>query len=100
MLSEPIGDRLTPMRIRAFRGIRSREGQDPGRLAAPPYDQIDPARRDVFHQTPYHFTHLSCPVDLAGGDPYAFAARLHRDRHDTAAIAEDAVEGLYVLDLE
>lgn len=67
------------MRLFAFQGIHyDLGGEDPGPLAAPPYDQIDDAQRDRFHaRSPHHFTHLSVPVAAEGMDLYEHAARLH-----------------------
>src|SRR6202040_3478617 len=67
------------MRLFAFEGLRygPRAG-DAGRLAAPPYDQIDDAARDRFQAaSPNHFVHLTRPVATGAGDPYRHAAELH-----------------------
>lgn len=67
------------MRLFALQGIHySFGGEDPGALAAPPYDQIDEAQRDRLHaESPHHFTHLSVPVAAEGMSLYQHAARLH-----------------------
>ncbi|HEY6323032.1 MAG TPA: DUF1015 family protein, partial [Thermoanaerobaculia bacterium] len=84
------------MRLFAFEGLRYGAGAgDAGRLAAPPYDQIDDAARDRLQAaSPYHFVHLTRPVATGSpvataapsgsaeatgaGDPYRHAAELHR----------------------
>lgn len=68
------------MRLYAFQGIHYdlQGDEEPGLLAAPPYDQIDESQRDGFHRlSPHHFTHLSVPVAAEGMDLYENAARLH-----------------------
>src|SRR5258708_14868444 len=61
------------MRVFAFEGLRyGAKAGDAGRLAAPPYDQIDDAARDRFQAaSPYQFVHLTRPV--ATGSPVAAA---------------------------
>jgi uncharacterized protein (DUF1015 family) len=101
------------MRLFAFQGLRytSRAG-DAGRLAAPPYDQIDDAARDRFQAaSPYQFVHLTRPVApalvamaaaAAGAhaahhepDPYLHAAELHRRWLRDGIIARDRQPALY-----
>jgi uncharacterized protein (DUF1015 family) len=96
------------MRLFAFQGLRytARAG-DAGRLAAPPYDQIDDTARDRLHAvSPYQFAHLTRPVGSAGtgagsGDPYRHAAELHRHWLHDGIIARDRELALYpyVIDL-
>lgn len=69
------------MRIYAFEGITYAPGSptDRGRLAAPPYDQIDAHRAEELHRLdPHHFTWLTKPVAGEAGDEYREADRLHR----------------------
>ncbi len=110
------------MRLLAFQGLRyTAKAGDPGRLAAPPYDQIDDAARDRYHAaSPYQFVHLTRPVAAptaaapaapaagqggtgaagpeapAGGpDPYAHAAALHRQWLHDGIVARDPRPALY-----
>jgi uncharacterized protein (DUF1015 family) len=91
------------MRIYAFQGIRytAAADSDPGRLAAPPYDQIDDSLRDRLQSiSPHHFAHLSRPVAGAAGDPYRNAAELHRRWLAEGAIAVDTQPALYPYAIE
>ncbi|MEA2604029.1 MAG: hypothetical protein QOF89_5021 [Acidobacteriota bacterium] len=91
------------MRLYAFEGIhytpRAGDADDAdaaGHLAAPPYDQINDALRDRFHvQSPHQFVHLSKPVAPEGGDPYHFAAALHRRWLAEGIIARDPRPAIY-----
>ena len=87
------------MRLFAFEGLRySAKAGDAGRLAAPPYDQIDDAARDRFQAaSPYQFVHLTRPVATAasGGDPYRHAAELHRRWLGDGIVARDEQPSLY-----
>ena len=67
------------MRIFAFEGLRYGErAGEAGPLAAPPYDQINDAARDRFHdQDPHQFVHLTRPLAAAAGDPFQSAKALH-----------------------
>jgi uncharacterized protein (DUF1015 family) len=99
------------MRLYAFEGLRYQgKAEEAGRLAAPPYDQIDDRARDRFHaQSPHQFTHLIKPVPDAtegtdtGGelDPYEHAAALHARWLAEGVIARDRRPALYpyVIDL-
>jgi uncharacterized protein (DUF1015 family) len=93
------------MRLFAFEGLRygARAG-DAGRLAAPPYDQIDDAARDRFHAaSPHHFVHLTRPVaadpsgaaETGAGDPYRHAAELHRRWLRDGIVIRDEQPSLY-----
>ncbi len=98
------------MRLFAFQGLRysSRAG-DAGRLAAPPYDQIDDAARDRFQAaSPYQFVHLTRPVAPAastaqptgpgvppGPSQYQHAAELHHRWLRDGIIARDEQPALY-----
>jgi uncharacterized protein (DUF1015 family) len=91
------------MRLFAFQGLRytARAG-DAGRLAAPPYDQIDDAARDRFHAaSPHQFVHLTRPVAPGDGDPYRHAAELHQQWLRDGIISRDREPALYpyVIDL-
>jgi len=97
------------MRLFAFEGLRyGAKAGDPGRLAAPPYDQIDDAARDRFQAaSPYHFVHLTRPVATGSataampamtagdGDPYRHAAELHRRWLRDGIVARDEQPSLY-----
>jgi hypothetical protein len=67
------------MRLFAFEGLHyTGAADDVGRLAAPPYDQIDNAARDRFQaQSPHQFVHLTRPLPGGGLDMYRHAADLH-----------------------
>jgi uncharacterized protein (DUF1015 family) len=92
------------MRIYAFQGWRYAAGADPdpGRLIAPPYDQIPDGERDRLQAiSPYQFAHLTRPVSTASEpDPFASAAALHRSWAATGAIARDEVPSLYPYSIE
>lgn len=85
------------MRLFAFEGLRygARAG-DAGRLAAPPYDQIDDAARDRFQAaSPYQFVHLTRPVATGAGDPYRHAAELHGSWVRDGIVVRDEQPSLY-----
>jgi len=101
------------MRLFAFEGLRYGAGAgDAGRLAAPPYDQIDDAARDRLQAaSPYHFVHLTRPVatgsplaaaapsgsaeETGAGDPYRHAAELHRRWLRDGIVVRDEQPSLY-----
>lgn len=87
------------MRVFAFQGWRYAAGADPdpGRLAAPPYDQISDAERERLQAiSPHQFAHLTRPVPTASEpDPFAAAAALHRSWAASGAVARDEVPSLY-----
>jgi uncharacterized protein (DUF1015 family) len=82
------------MRLLAFQGLRyAAKAGDAGSLAAPPYDQIDDAARDLFQEaSPFHFVHLTRP---APPDPYRRAAELHRQWERDGIIAREERPALY-----
>jgi len=85
------------MRLFAFEGLRygARAG-DAGKLAAPPYDQIDDAARDRFQAaSPHHFVHLTRPVAAGAADPYRHAADLHRHWLHDGIVVRDEQPSLY-----
>lgn len=91
------------MRVFAFQGTRytSAAGADPGKLAAPPYDQITDAARDRYHAgAPNHFAHLTRPNQGPEGDPYRHAAALHRQWLERGVIAKDERPALYPYAIE
>lgn len=85
------------MHLYAFEGIRyTPRAGDAGALAAPPYDQINDEARDRFHvQSPHQFVHLTRPVAPEGGDPYPFAAVLHRRWLEEGVIAREPRPAVY-----
>jgi uncharacterized protein (DUF1015 family) len=89
------------MRIYAFQGTRYDCGGDAaarGRLAAPPYDQINDERAAELHALdPHHFTWLTKPVprEGEGGDRYHEAARLHAAWLAEGVIVRDPRPALY-----
>ncbi len=82
------------MRLHAFAGLRYAR-PDAGALAAPPFDQIDEATRDLFHEIPHHFAHLTRPIAAGEASPAAHAAKLHREWLDQGVIARDPEPTLY-----
>jgi uncharacterized protein (DUF1015 family) len=92
------------MRLLAFQGLRyAAAAGGAGRLAAPPYDQIDDAARQRFHAvSPYQFVHLTRPLaPAAGEDPYRWAAATHRAWLRDGIVERDRQPSLYpyVIDL-
>ncbi len=85
------------MRLFAFEGLHYTGGPDEvGRLAAPPYDQIDNAARDRFQsQSPHQFVHLTKPLPAGGLDMYRHAAELHGQWLAAGAVARDPRPALY-----
>ena len=85
------------MRIYGFQGFRySAAAGDAGRLAAPPFDQIDDGLRDRLQASAsHHFTHLTRPLPGDGGNPYEYAADLHRAWRETGAVSRDERPSLY-----
>lgn len=86
------------MRLFAFQGIHYQLGgeEDPGLLAAPPYDQIDDTLQARMHQvSPHQFTHLTVPVPEGGCDKYENAARLHERWLAEGVIQRDPEPSLY-----
>jgi uncharacterized protein (DUF1015 family) len=89
------------MRLYAFEGLRytGKASGDPaglGKLAAPPYDQIDDTSRDRFHvQSPHQFVHLTKPVPEGDLDLYQHAAALHSRWLAEGTIARDPKPALY-----
>jgi len=91
------------MRIYAFQGITYASGTagDRGRLAAPPYDQIDERRAAELHGfDPHHFTWLSRPVEGESGDIYREADRSHGRWLDEGVLRRDAAPSLYPYAIE
>lgn len=86
------------MRIYAFEGLSYGPGTaaERGRLAAPPYDQIDARRSELLHALdPRHFTWLTRPTSGALGDRYREADRLHREWLTDGAIRRAPAPSLY-----
>ncbi len=85
------------MKLYAFPGIHFvGSASDVGRLAAPPYDQIDEGLRDRLQESdPHQFCHLSCPVARREPGPYLEAARLHQEWLFDGTLERDAQPALY-----
>ena len=85
------------MRVSPFHGIRFGDtGGEPGRLAAPPYDQIDDAERDRLQALDaHHFCHLSRPLADDAGSPAEHARRLHTEWLRGGALLTDPQPSLY-----
>ena len=85
------------MRLYAFEGLHYKgKAEDAGKLAAPPYDQIDDHARDRFHsQSPHQFAHLIKPVPEGGLHPYQHAAALHGRWLADGTIERDPRPALY-----
>lgn len=78
------------MQIFAFQGTRYHPANgDPGRLAAPPFDQIDAELATILRAESHHFAHLTRP-DPELDDPHGAAAALQRRwLEEDVLIAED-----------
>jgi uncharacterized protein (DUF1015 family) len=85
------------MQIYAFQGFRyTPKAGDAGRLAAPPFDQIDDRMRDQLHaQSPYHFSRFTRPVPRGGDSEYQAAAFLHAKWLEEGVVARDPNPALY-----
>ncbi len=84
------------MRIFPFSGTRYGSAvPDPGRLAAPPYDQIDDEIRDRLHGERLQFCQLTVPDPAGRPDPAHHAARLHHEWSARGVLARDAAPGVY-----
>lgn len=89
------------MQIRAFHGLRyGGEPETCGRLAAPPYDQIDDDARDRFHEIDGHFVHLTRPVARDGADGHERSAALHRRWRSDGVVVRDDRPALYANSIE
>jgi uncharacterized protein (DUF1015 family) len=89
------------MRIHAFQGTRYGPGPpEPGRLAAPPYDQIDDRLRDELHREPFSFAQLTRSVAAEGLDPHERAAALLRRWRTDGAVIVDQEPSLYPYEIE
>lgn len=94
------------MRIYAFQGTTydragERSPAERGRLAAPPYDQIDDERAVELHAVDsHHFSWLTRPEPGASGDPYREAARLHDAWLASGTLATDEHPCLYPYSIE
>ena len=84
------------MRIFPFTGTRyTSAAGEPGRLAAPPYDQIDDETRSQLHAEKLHFSRLTVPDPAGEPDPAHFSAALHRRWIDEGIIDRDPEPGVY-----
>ena len=84
------------MRIFPFSGTRyTTLAGDPGRLAAPPYDQIDEETRELLHREPMQFCQLTVPDPAGEPDPAHHSAALHRQWLEEGRIARDDAAGVY-----
>ncbi len=91
------------MRLFAFQGLRysPTADPDPGRLVAPPYDQIPDEERDRLQAlAPHHFAHLSRPAAASSGDPFATAAAMHGRWVADGVVVRDEVPSLYPYAIE
>ncbi len=92
------------MRIFAFGGLRfGAAAGEAGRLAAPPFDQIDDELRDRLHAEPLQFAWLTRPVaaDREGAklDAARAAAARHRSWLAQGVVAREPGPGLYPYEL-
>lgn len=88
------------MKIFAFAGTRY-TAADPGRFAAPPFDQIDEQLRDQLHaESAEHYAHLTRPVARDGGDPHDAARDLHDRWLADGTAARDDAPSLYPYAIE
>jgi len=90
------------MRILPFRGARyASAAGDPGALAAPPFDQINPTLAAHLHASdPHHFAHLTRPDQRDGLDPAAAAARLYGAWVESGVVERDAEPAVYPYEIE
>ena len=85
------------MKLLAFQGFRytRRQDQDPGTLAAPPFDQINDAKRQELHAlSPHHYSHLTRP-DPDQDDPQTAARDLFDQWVSEGVVARDTAPALY-----
>ena len=87
----------TSMQIFAFQGFRfSRKAGNAGRLAAPPFDQIDDGLRDELHAiSPNQFSWFTRSLAKGGEDPYQTAAFTHAKWIEDGVVARDREPALY-----
>ncbi len=84
------------MRIFPFIGTRYASAtDDPGRLAAPPYDQIDDETRSRLHAEPLQFCQLTVPDPDGEPDPAHHSAELHHHWLGAGVIDRDPEPGVY-----
>ena len=69
------------------------------RVAAPPYDVIDPDQRAALAaRSPHNVVHVDLPVaDAPDGDPYEHAAQVLRSWRDAGAVVRDESPALWEL---
>ena len=72
------------------------------RVAAPPYDVIDPEQRETLAaRSPYNVVHIDLPLPAQeGGDPYEHAANLLASWRSTGAVVRDDAPALWELEQE
>jgi uncharacterized protein (DUF1015 family) len=84
------------MRIFPFRGTRYAPAiGDPGRFAAPPYDQIDDQTRTRLHAEGLQFCQLTVPDPAGKPDPAQHAAALHQQWLSQGVIERQPEPGVY-----
>jgi uncharacterized protein (DUF1015 family) len=85
------------MQIYGFQGFHyTTKAGDPGRLAAPPFDQIDDRMRDELHaRSPYHFARFTRPVPRGADNEYEAAAFQHAKWLEDGIVARDNEPALY-----
>jgi uncharacterized protein (DUF1015 family) len=82
------------MRLFAFTGTRYADSPTAGRLASPPYDQIDDALRDRLQVEERHFAHLIRPAGRRE-DAHREAARRHARWLAEGVLVRDPRPALY-----
>jgi uncharacterized protein (DUF1015 family) len=90
------------MQIYGFQGFHyTTKAGDAGRLAAPPFDQIDDRMRDQLHaRSPYHFARFTRPVPRGADNEYEAAAFLHAKWLEEGVVARDEQPALYPYAIE
>jgi len=85
------------MQIYAFEGFHfTPKVGDGGKLAAPPFDQIDARMRDALHaRSQYHYSWFTRPIARGGDNEYEAAAFLHAKWLEDGIVARDAEPALY-----
>ena len=88
------------MEIFAFRGTRYHPAiGDPGRLAAPPFDQIDSKLATELRTEPHHFAQLTRP-DPAAEDPHLQALETQSQWLEDGVLVEEESPALYLYETQ
>ncbi|MEE2775627.1 MAG: DUF1015 domain-containing protein [Acidobacteriota bacterium] len=85
------------MQVFAFQGFRyTAKTGDPGRMAAPPFDQVDDRLRDDLHsRSPFHFSWFTRSVARGVDGEHEAAGAVHSKWIEEGAVARDSDPALY-----